>query len=211
MASQPLVERAMKHCPASVSLVGPADAELALSRYTRMTEMRAAPFESGHLRGPNFTFDWPLPPLKIRLIPGGVELLQDEVGFDVESLIDDAISHMNLGNEFFFWGLGFHKHGVFRGPYQKDVRCWVKRDLIFSPMVFLHGEGEYMILNYDQFHFSVFASSEDNVKEIDYSFGGRQRLESLFVDWIDNDHIVSGSEGRTWARRYLLSWMNSQR
>lgn len=206
MSSGSIVASALKTCPTYVSQCSHSDSEAVIDRFRALTETRPAPFNSGTLRGPNFAFEWPIPPMEACLLPGGIELPEDEVGFNIKYYVDRAISELFDRNMFFFWGLGFHKHGVFRGPYQHEVRWWVKRDLILSPMVFMHYTKNFIIITYDQFHFTLFGGEEKAIRQFERVFGGREALKDKFEAWIDGDGVLIGADARAWAKRYLMSW-----
>ena len=146
----------------------------------------------------------PIPPMHGLVFPGGVKFLEEE-GTKFHEVLEQVLSSL-FPDGVFFWGDGYEKQGVYHGPYNAEMRLWIKRDLIFSPSIIMSHDREFVMVCDEQMRFTVVGASEKNAKIIIKAFDGRKNLKIMLQNYINDLGIGFGEEDREWANKYLFDW-----
>ena len=152
--------------------------------------------------GLDWAIEWPRPPLNAVLVPGGSDLFEEE-GYGFDTAIDEFCSR--TGNEACtVIPMGFESLGVFRGKYGPELRLWIRRDLIVTPVAILFESGTVFLPN-DSGHFSVLGIQSSDIDTLYTCFGGVELMKDTFVEWSDSGFIGFDKKGKEWAYKYLLA------
>ena len=175
-----------------------------LDRFNDLVECRDAPI-AGSARSELYSFFWPKSPLLGRAIPGGIASLDAEEGYSYDLYLD-LFFNDSARKEVLFWAVGLEKIGIFKGAYNEELRWWIKRNIIASPTVLICDSSDVLMISDEQWRFSVVGGDVRNIHALEAAFGGPERLQSSFLDWVNGNGVGFGDEGKRWAYKYPIPW-----
>ena len=189
--------------PDSVSKLAPGEKKRALARFSSLVECRQTPI-AGTPRAMRYAFFCPRPPLIVRAVPGGVVSLDAEEGYDYDQKMDNFFE--GLDTRIYFWAIGNEDIGIFEGPYNEEIRWWIQRNIIFTPTIIMACDLDVVLISHEQWHFSLVGGSSEVIRNLEQAFGGYDGLRTTFIEWVDEQGVGFGEEGRLWAYKYPVRW-----
>lgn len=192
--------------PPSITVVRDGhDEETVLARYKQLVENRPAPGDEDE-QAKNYAVYWPKPPLEARAIPEGVMPLDTEDGgFDHDIRLERFFSKY-APKGVYAWGIGGQAYGILSGHYNGELRLWLRREVIISPMVIMAKEVDIVLIAEEQFRFSVIGAPPEIISGLEEAFGGADTLRQIFVDYVEDCGVGFGKYDRQWAWKYLIPW-----
>ncbi|MER9934314.1 hypothetical protein [Mesorhizobium sp. M0088] len=139
--------------------------------------------------------------LDYRLIPGDLELRDDEDGYDDERVFDDFFEKTSV--ECFYWNAfgKIDKDIIFLAPYSSENRLWMMNARFKDNIGITSVGGEFSIVGDIFMRYCIVAGSRYFIEQFDNAWGGVDKIKSDFVTYVTS---MPRPENKEWALKYLV-------
>jgi len=148
-------------------------------------------------------FIWPREGMSARAVPADIHPLSRERGFDHEEKLERFFSEVSPSG-LIFWDYDVHHIGSYLGPYNRDMRIWVARELVATTWCVISPDADLAVIMQHELEASMIVGSPAVIAHLDNVFGGSHALRAEFIAHVEGGGFFWGAQYAPWAYQYIF-------